>query len=176
MEKRNSILHSALELLLAEGLKGVTHRQVAAAANVPVGSIGYYYSTREKLVATCFEHLTEARRAVFQRVTNGSVDLKDPVEFSESVVDVIACGRTDRAKEVMSAFVDAQREGGEVSDYVEGTLRELRAMVDDMLKRAGVDTLPSSRVVQIVIGAAVSDSNQNAPVVAVADLLRMAEK
>ena len=41
VEKRSAILDAAIRLLLTEGMKGVTHRQVAAAASVPVGSIGY---------------------------------------------------------------------------------------------------------------------------------------
>ena len=47
VEKRSAILDAAIDLLLTEGLRGLTHRQVAAAAAVPVGSIGYYYSTRD---------------------------------------------------------------------------------------------------------------------------------
>ena len=62
IEKRAAILHAATELLLNEGLRGVTHRQVAAEAKVPVGSIGYYYSTREKLVVLSLIHISEPTR------------------------------------------------------------------------------------------------------------------
>lgn len=71
IEKRAAILHAATELLLNEGLRGVTHRQVAAEAKVPVGSIGYYYSTREKLVVTCLDQLFESRRKVFHEIMGG---------------------------------------------------------------------------------------------------------
>lgn len=174
VEKRQAILNSAIELLLSEGLKGVTHRHVAAAAGVPVGSIGYYYSTREKLVSTCFEHLTENRRRAYQEATSGAVDLTDPVQFAESVVEVVSCGRPERARELMSAFVDAQREGGEVEDLVEGTLSQLRDMVTDMLRKAKVERVSAARVLQMVIGTAVTEKHPTAPVAAVTDLLRLA--
>lgn len=176
VEKRTVILNAAIELLLSEGLKGVTHRHVAAAAGVPVGSIGYYYSSREKLVATCFEHLNHARRQAFQRSISGKVDLTDPVQFAESVVTVIACGVPERCRDLMSAFVDAQREEGEVQSLVDDTLSQLRDMVTEMLRLAGIERVGAWRVVQIVIGTAVTERHPTAPVAAVTDLLRLAEK
>ena len=52
--KRDAIHEATVRLLLAEGMRAVTHRQVAAIADVPVGSIGYYFDSREKLIMTCF--------------------------------------------------------------------------------------------------------------------------
>lgn len=174
VEKRTVILNSAIELLLDEGLKGVTHRQVAAAAGVPVGSIGYYYSSREKLIATCFEHLTHARSQAFQRAIGGKTDLRDPVQFAEAVVTVIACGVPERSRDLMSAFVDAQREEGEVQKLVDATLAQLRDMVGEMLRCSGVEGITAARIVQIVVGTAVTEQHPTAPVAAVTDLLRLA--
>lgn len=175
VEKRKSILRAATELLLSEGLKGVTHRQVASAAGVPVGSIGYYYSTREKLIATCFEQLAATRQVAYENAMSGRVDLTDPVQFAESVVDVISCGRPHRTRELSSAFIDAQREGGEVEQLVERTLTQLRSMLTEMMGRAGVEGITSSRVLQMVIGTALTEEHPTAPVAAVTDLLRLAE-
>ena len=49
-------------------------------------------------------------------------------------------------------------------------------MIAEMLRRAGVEQLSSARVLQIVVGTALTEQHQNAPVAAVADLLRLAEK
>ena len=176
VEKRSAILDAAIRLLLTEGLKGVTHRQVAAAASVPVGSIGYYYSTRDKLVATCFDHLVEGRQAAFAKATGGETDLTDPVCLAEAAVDVVACGQPEHARSVITAFVEAQREPDEVGATVERALQGLKEMIAEMLRRAGVEQLSSARVLQIVVGTALTEQHQNAPVAAVADLLRLAEK
>lgn len=176
MEKRGVILESALELLLTEGLKGVTHRQVAAAAGVPVGSIGYYYSTRDKLVATCFERLVDGRHAAYGQATSGEVDLADPVCLAEASVSVVACGQPERARAVVSAFIEGQREDSEVGDSIERALAELKEMIAELLRRGGVEQLSSARVLQIVVGAAVTERHPTAPVAAVADLLRLAER
>lgn len=175
VEKRSAILDAAIDLLLAEGLKGLTHRQVAAVASVPVGSIGYYYSTREKLVATCFEHLVQGRLAAMERAKGASVELSDPVQLAEAVVDVVACGQAPRARAVVAAFMEAQRETGEVGDYVRQSTDELKDLIAELLHRAGVD-FNAARVLQIVVGTALTERHENAPVAAVADLLRLAEK
>ena len=175
VEKRSAILDAAIGLLLSEGLKGVTHRQVAAAASVPVGSIGYYYSTRDKLVATCFERLEQGRRDAFERATAAGEALTDPVNLAEAAVAVVTCGQPERARAVISAFVEAQRETGEVGDFVGRTLSELKELLSQLLQRAGVD-FNAARVLQIVVGTALTESHENAPVAAVADLLRLAEK
>lgn len=176
VEKRSAILHAAMTLLLADGLKGVTHRQVAAAASVPVGSIGYYYSTRDKLVATCFDRLVEGRQAAFERAIEDGSDLEDPVCLAEAAVDVVACGQPERARAVIAAFVEARSEPNEVGASVERALQELKGMIAEMLRRSGVEQLSSARVLQIVVGTALTEPHPNAPVAAVADLLRLAEK
>lgn len=175
VEKRSAILDAAIDLLLAEGLKGLTHRQVAAAASVPVGSIGYYYSTRDKLVATCFEQLVQGRLEAMERAKGAGVELSDPVQLAEAVVDVVACGWPQRARAVVTAFIEAQREAGEVGDYVRQATDELKDLIAELLQRAGVD-FNAARVLQIVVGTALTETHENAPVAAVADLLRLAEK
>ena len=175
VEKRSAILDAAINLLLAEGLKGLTHRQVAAGASVPVGSIGYYYSTRDKLVATCFERLVQGRLDAFERANAEDVELSDPEQLAEAVVDVVTCGQPERAQAVVTAFIEAQRDPGEVGDYVLGALDELKDLIAELLRRAGVD-FNAARVLQIVVGTALTESHENAPVAAVADLLRLAER
>lgn len=172
VEKRSAILDAAIDLLLTEGLRGLTHRQVAAAAAVPVGSIGYYYSTRDKLVATCFEQLVQGRHDAFKRAKAGGVELSDPVQLAEAVVDVVACGQPHRARAVVTAFIEAQRESDEC---VRRATDELKDLIAELLQRAGVD-FNAARVLQIVVGTAVTENHENAPVAAVADLLRLAEK
>lgn len=175
-EKRTAILDSSLELLLSEGPKGVTHRHVAARARVPVGSIGYYYTTREKLLATCFEHLAAQQRAAYERLTSGQIDLTDPVNLAEAFVEVIACGQPQRARDLAEAFIEAQREGEEVGAIIDTVANDLRTYISTMLRKGGVENLSPDRVLQIAVGAAVTARTDHAPAMAVADLLRLAEK
>jgi DNA-binding transcriptional regulator YbjK len=54
-DRREEILRAALRLIGSRGMHHVTHRDVAAEADVPLGSTTYYFATKEEL-------LTEALR------------------------------------------------------------------------------------------------------------------
>jgi DNA-binding transcriptional regulator YbjK len=53
--RRTSIVASAADLLLADGVTAVTHRAVAARAGVPLGATTYYFSSRDDLVACALD-------------------------------------------------------------------------------------------------------------------------
>ncbi len=53
-ERRTEILDAALKLIARQGLASVTHRSVAAAAGVPLGSTTYYFDSRDHLLGEAF--------------------------------------------------------------------------------------------------------------------------
>jgi len=71
VQRHDAILRAARELMIREGMSAVTHRQVADAAEVPLSSIRYYFSTREDLLQACMRQImgerdTEARHVLAQ--------------------------------------------------------------------------------------------------------------
>lgn len=54
--RREAILDATLRVIAAGGLDTVTHRRVAAEANVPLGSTTYYFASRDDLVREAFRH------------------------------------------------------------------------------------------------------------------------
>src|SRR3954447_88997 len=57
--RRAEILDGALAVLAAQGMRGLTHRAVDAAAALPTGSTSYYFRSRGALVAGCVRRLLE---------------------------------------------------------------------------------------------------------------------
>jgi len=49
-DRREEILRAALRLIGSRGMHHVTHRDVAAEADVPLGSTTYYFATKEELL------------------------------------------------------------------------------------------------------------------------------
>jgi TetR/AcrR family transcriptional regulator, regulator of biofilm formation and stress response len=49
-DRREEILRAALRLIGSRGMHGITHRDVAAEADVPLGSTTYYFATKEELL------------------------------------------------------------------------------------------------------------------------------
>ncbi|GAA3063553.1 TetR/AcrR family transcriptional regulator [Pseudonocardia yunnanensis] len=58
-DRRTAILDAALHVLAEQGMRGLTHRAVDAAAGIPPGSTSYYFRSRSALVAGCVERLLE---------------------------------------------------------------------------------------------------------------------
>lgn len=67
-QRRQQVLHAASGVLLAEGLRALTHRRVAQAAGVPLGTTTYYFTSRDDLVratvGALIEHERERRAGV----------------------------------------------------------------------------------------------------------------
>jgi DNA-binding transcriptional regulator YbjK len=63
-DRRTEILDGALAVLAEQGMRGLTHRAVDAAAGLPVGSTSYYFRSRSALVGGCVARLLELDLAV----------------------------------------------------------------------------------------------------------------
>lgn len=56
-DRRRLIARTALRVLADAGARGLTHRAVDAAADLPAGSTSYYLRSRAALLQACVEHL-----------------------------------------------------------------------------------------------------------------------
>ncbi|MEV4582707.1 TetR family transcriptional regulator [Nonomuraea jabiensis] len=59
MSRRQEIADAAIELLAAEGMRGLTHRAVDRVADLPEGSTSYYFRTRQALLQATVERLAD---------------------------------------------------------------------------------------------------------------------
>lgn len=58
-DRRTLIADTAIDLVAAAGLRGLTHRAVDGAAKLPAGSTSYYFRTRTALIGACYARLAE---------------------------------------------------------------------------------------------------------------------
>ncbi|WP_329312786.1 TetR family transcriptional regulator [Streptomyces sp. NBC_01278] len=58
-DRRTLIADTAIDLVAAAGLRGLTHRAVDRAAHLPAGSTSYYFRTRTALIGACYQRLAE---------------------------------------------------------------------------------------------------------------------
>jgi DNA-binding transcriptional regulator YbjK len=64
IDRRTVLLDAALEIVGTEGMRGLTHRAVDAAAAVPAGSTSNYFRTREALILGIVERFIARERAM----------------------------------------------------------------------------------------------------------------
>ena len=61
-DRRTALLDAALELVGTQGMRGLTHRAVDAAADLPPGSTSNYFRTREALILGIVERFVARER------------------------------------------------------------------------------------------------------------------
>jgi DNA-binding transcriptional regulator YbjK len=78
-DRRTEILDAALRVLAEQGMRGLTHRAVDAAAAIAPGSTSYYFRSRAALVTGCVERLLEldVEREVHDLARSAPPDLLD---------------------------------------------------------------------------------------------------
>ncbi len=81
-QRRRRILDAALEVLVADGVAGITHRKVASRADVPLGSVTYHFESLAELRTQAFIWYVEQRTAEYEA-------LFTQVETREDLVDVL---------------------------------------------------------------------------------------
>ncbi|MFJ3823446.1 TetR/AcrR family transcriptional regulator [Streptomyces nodosus] len=97
-ERRTRILDAALDVLVAEGAAGITHRKVAARADVPLGSVTYHFSSLAELQAQAFEWYVEQRTAEFESLFTEVEAREDLIEI---LVELVQGGPSRRRSAVL---------------------------------------------------------------------------
>lgn len=85
-ERKARIVEAAVEVIAEYGVAGTTHRRIAAAADVPLGSLTYHFSGLDDLLAQAFrrhaERMSRQYEAHFQ-------DVRTREQFVTAATDLI---------------------------------------------------------------------------------------
>ncbi len=85
--RRQAILDAALRVIAAGGIDIVTHRSVAAAARVPLGSLTYYFGSREDLLREAFRHyLATVREFLF--ALEREMPARSPAHLADYLLEI----------------------------------------------------------------------------------------
>ena len=81
-DRRQLILDTTLRMIAAGGIDSVTHRRVADAAGIPLGSTTYYFDSREHLLRDTFDHYIDMARSLHEGLRSRPVNkVEDLVNF-----------------------------------------------------------------------------------------------
>lgn len=70
MDKKETIINSAIELFSLKGYEGTSVRDIAADAGINVAMINYYFGSKEKLFESIVEHRASFLKGVFEELIN----------------------------------------------------------------------------------------------------------
>ena len=163
--KRDAIHEATVRLLLAEGMRAVTHRQVAAIADVPVGSIGYYFDSREKLIMTCFERVHALQNQILEDALADPKVREDREALAFAILNLTANGYPEQVRSIIAVTIDAGREGAVLQKMVRRQVEEAVRCIDQMLEYAGVTQVNGRQALGALVGAALVGTSWDKPVV-----------
>ena len=85
-DRRDRLVGVTLELIAEAGVSGVSHRKIAAAADVPLGSMTYHFTGMDELLHEAFTRFAEHIAGSFQARLSAA---ENPQEAVEAVVDLV---------------------------------------------------------------------------------------
>lgn len=88
--RRERIVEAALGVITAHGVHRTTHRKIAEAAAVPLGSVTYYFKTLEDVVCSAFEGLMTTMSARYA----AALDVAEDQSAACDAVTELLCGNT----------------------------------------------------------------------------------
>ncbi|EGX55790.1 TetR family transcriptional regulator [Streptomyces zinciresistens K42] len=86
--RKERILDAALDVIARSGVHGTTHRRIAARAQVPLGSLTYYFAGLDDLLAQAFARLADTMSRLYRLTLENA---GSATEAEQAVVELI-CG------------------------------------------------------------------------------------
>ncbi|UXY09471.1 TetR family transcriptional regulator [Kosakonia sp. ML.JS2a] len=85
-QRRERILDATLETIAEHGIQAVTHRKIASCADVPLGSMTYYFAGIDALLEEAFTRFTQQMSAQYQAFFAG---VDSPARACDAVTELI---------------------------------------------------------------------------------------
>ncbi|MGI6877561.1 TetR/AcrR family transcriptional regulator [Microbacterium sp. gxy059] len=85
-DRRDRIIDACLDVIAERGVAGVSHRRVADAAGVPLGSMTYHFDGIDELL---HEALSRFSSAVSDRFARRMADAPDPASARDAIVSIV---------------------------------------------------------------------------------------
>lgn len=160
-DRRDRLVGVTLELIAEAGVSGVSHRKIAAAADVPLGSMTYHFTGMDELLHEAFTRFAEHIAGSFQARLSAA---ENPQEAVEAVVDLVhelsepgshrdrvlayelytLAAREPRYRAITTSWMRRSRQ--ELQRHFDPwTTRQLDALIEGLALHRALDDDPSDR-------------------------------
>lgn len=146
--RRQRIRDAAAAVIAEEGVEAATYRRVAAHAEVPLGSMTYYFPKLTDLITSAFELLGEQLRPRYDTPLRDAVDRQAAIE----VLVEATCGSTRATPEQLRLGREMHRCGSR-SPTVAAQIASLEAEAIDALRTHFTE--PAARALDALVGGLV---------------------
>ena len=99
--RRDRIATAAISVIREQGITALTHRRVAAAAGVPLGSTTYHFATLDDLAAAALEKAAEGSIAALREWER---ELPPDADLAAALADFVLRSITDKRQDTMAEY------------------------------------------------------------------------
>lgn len=159
-QRRERILDAAIEVIAEHGRAGTTHRLIAGAADVPLGSLTYYFTGLDDLCTQAFVRLAERSSRAYAAYFDDVRTLDDLIEAVTDMIEgnasagpgewavsyelYLAALRDPALREVTEEWMRTSR--SVLGRFVDpDTARALDALIEGLLMHRMLSTTPFPR-------------------------------
>jgi DNA-binding transcriptional regulator YbjK len=100
-DRRRRLIETTLDVIAEHGVAGTSHRRIAAAADVPLGSMTYYFSSLHELLLLAFTHLADTSGDEFDAAMAG---IEPGGDVRSAVVDAMTADLADNARSAVLTY------------------------------------------------------------------------
>lgn len=155
-DRRDRLVDVAIDVIAAHGVAGTTHRRVAAAADVPLGSLTYHFTGLSELLTEAFTRHAQRMSDVYAAHFAGVTTRAELLEAATALINGDA-GATDRDWAVAYELYLAALRDPALREVTERWMRTSRAVLEqvvDPLTARGLDALIEGLVMHTVLSTA----------------------
>ena len=155
-DRKGRIVAAAIDVIAEHGVAGTTHRRIAAAADVPLGSLTYHFDGLVDLLAHAFRLHAARMSRVYEAHFHGVGTHEDLVDAVTDLVDGDAGADTGDWAVAYELYLAALRDPA-LRTITESWMRTSRAVLErfvDPLTARGVDGLIEGLVMHKTLSTA----------------------
>jgi TetR/AcrR family transcriptional regulator, regulator of biofilm formation and stress response len=142
-DRKDRIIDAAIAVIAEHGVAGTTHRLIAAAADVPLGSLTYHFTSLEDLRCQAFRRHAERMSVIYEAHFRGVRSREQLVEAVTDLIDGDAGASTPDWAIAYELYLAALREPA-LREVTEAWMRTSRAVLErfvDPTTARGIDAL-----------------------------------
>jgi TetR/AcrR family transcriptional regulator, regulator of biofilm formation and stress response len=157
--RRDRLIDAALTVIAERGVAGTTHREIARAADVPLGSMTYHFASLDEVLAEAFTRHADTVARVFDERMGAAPDRAAAIDAVVALVAedllgtaagrdlvlsvelYVAAARNPALKAVTQAWMARSRRALE-QHFDPTTARELDALIEGLVLHSALSTDP----------------------------------
>jgi DNA-binding transcriptional regulator YbjK len=152
-DRKSRIIDVTIDVIADYGVAGTTHRRIAAAADVPLGSLTYHFAGLDDLLEQAFTRYAERMSPLYEAHFEG---VRTRADFVEAVTDLIHgyAGADQRDWAVAYELYLAALRNPALRTVTESWMRRSRAVLErfvDPVAARGVDALIEGLVMHMTL-------------------------